>query len=187
MSAQLQRLPQPAIRLTRRLPGKQSERGASMVEFAIIISLLFLLVFGIVQFGIAFNRDNGIKAAAKEGARAASVGGSEAEITSRIRDTQSMFASDDIQVKIDYSTDNGTNYVMICNDATNTPHACDKDSGGTAPPSPCGVASLGSLIRVTATVPGTVGGGRYAIVIPFWGNAKITFVGDGVFRCENTT
>ena len=187
MSAKAKLLPRPAVRLDLSRPGKQSERGASMVEFAIVLSLLFLLVFGIIQFGIAFNRDNGIKAAAKEGARAASVGASEAEITRRVRDTQSMFAEADILMTIDYSTNNGSSYSKICDDVTHSPNDCDKDNGGTNPPSPCGVASLGSLIRVTATVPGTTGGGRYAIVIPFWGNAKINFIGDGVFRCENTT
>jgi Flp pilus assembly protein TadG len=179
MSAPRKRLLQPAVRRLSRASVKQGERGASAVEFAIVLSLLFLIIFGIIQFGIAFNRDNGIKAAAKEGARSASVGGTEAEISQRIRDTQSMFDPNDIQVKIDYSTDNGNNYSSppLCDDATS--NKCSADS------SACAAAGIGSLVRVTATVPGTTGDGRYAIVIPFWGNAQITFIGDGVFRCEN--
>jgi Flp pilus assembly protein TadG len=49
------------------------ERGAAAVEFALILPLLILLVFGIVQFSIAYNRSQGLHAAAREGARLASL------------------------------------------------------------------------------------------------------------------
>ncbi len=44
-----------------------------MVELAIILPVLVMLVFGIIQFGIAFNRVQGLHAAAREGARTASI------------------------------------------------------------------------------------------------------------------
>ena len=44
-----------------------------MVEMAIILPLLVVLVFGIINFGIAFNRLQGFHAAAREGARTASI------------------------------------------------------------------------------------------------------------------
>ena len=43
------------------------------MEFALILPLLILLVFGIVQFSIAYNRAQGLHAAAREGARLASL------------------------------------------------------------------------------------------------------------------
>ena len=46
-----------------------SERGAAMVEFAIIAPLLLLLVFGIIEFGRAYNAQNSLTHAAREGAR----------------------------------------------------------------------------------------------------------------------
>ena len=49
------------------------ERGAAAVEFALILPLLIVLVFGIVQFSIAYNRTQGLHAAAREGARLASL------------------------------------------------------------------------------------------------------------------
>jgi hypothetical protein len=49
------------------------ERGASAVEFALVAPLLILLVFGIVEFGITYNRQQGLHAAAREGARIASL------------------------------------------------------------------------------------------------------------------
>ncbi len=43
------------------------------MEFALILPVLILLVFGIVQFSIAYNRTQGLHAAAREGARLASL------------------------------------------------------------------------------------------------------------------
>ena len=40
---------------------------------AIVLPLLIVLVFGIINFGIAFNRLQGFHAAAREGARTASI------------------------------------------------------------------------------------------------------------------
>ena len=42
----------------------QPERGAAAVEFALVLPLLILLVFGIVQFAIAYNRTQGLHAMA---------------------------------------------------------------------------------------------------------------------------
>ncbi|MBT8214513.1 MAG: pilus assembly protein [Acidimicrobiia bacterium] len=46
-----------------------SDRGAAMVEFAIIAPLLLLVVFGIIEFGRAYNAQNSLTHAAREGAR----------------------------------------------------------------------------------------------------------------------
>jgi Flp pilus assembly protein TadG len=47
----------------------QSESGAAAVEFAIIMTLLMLLVFGIIEFGFALYRQAILTNAAREGAR----------------------------------------------------------------------------------------------------------------------
>ncbi len=51
----------------------KSEKGASAVEFALILPILIMLVFGIFQFGIAYNNYITITHAAREGARRAAV------------------------------------------------------------------------------------------------------------------
>jgi Flp pilus assembly protein TadG len=51
----------------------ERERGASAVEFALVAPILILLVFGIFQFSIVYNRQQGLHAAAREGARIASL------------------------------------------------------------------------------------------------------------------
>ena len=50
----------------------RSERGAAMVEFAIVLPILLLMVFGIVDFGRALYTLNNLTAAVREGARLAS-------------------------------------------------------------------------------------------------------------------
>ena len=47
--------------------GSSRERGASLVEFALIVPLLTLFLFGIVQFGIAYDKQQSINSAAREG------------------------------------------------------------------------------------------------------------------------
>ena len=50
------------------------EDGASAVEFALIAPLLFMLLFGIIGFGLAFLRVQSIRTAVREGGRVAAVG-----------------------------------------------------------------------------------------------------------------
>ena len=46
-----------------------SESGAAAVEFALLASLLFMLIFGSISAGISFSRSNALQTAAREGAR----------------------------------------------------------------------------------------------------------------------
>jgi Flp pilus assembly protein TadG len=50
-----------------------SERGQTMTEFAIVLPILVVLLFGIIQFGIAFNNYVTVTDAARAGARKAAV------------------------------------------------------------------------------------------------------------------
>ncbi len=53
---------------------RRDERGAEAVEFALIMPLLLLLVFGIIQYGLYFWAFQGGEAAAREAARRGAVG-----------------------------------------------------------------------------------------------------------------
>jgi Flp pilus assembly protein TadG len=50
----------------------ESERGQALVEFALIAPLLFIFLFGIIQFGVTFGGEVGLSNAAREVARYAS-------------------------------------------------------------------------------------------------------------------
>lgn len=51
----------------------RSDDGASALEFALVMPLLVILVFGIIQFGFLFNQWQQLEHAAREGARWASL------------------------------------------------------------------------------------------------------------------
>lgn len=51
-----------------------SERGVAAVEFALVLPLLLLILFGIIDFGRALNAQITITQAAREGARLEAVG-----------------------------------------------------------------------------------------------------------------
>lgn len=51
----------------------RSQRAAAMVEFAIVLPVLLLLVFGIIDFGRALYTLNNLTSAVREGARLGSV------------------------------------------------------------------------------------------------------------------
>ena len=53
---------------------RADEHGAAAVEFALLLPLLVLLLFGLIQFGLAFNTRIQATNAAREGARMAVVG-----------------------------------------------------------------------------------------------------------------
>ena len=48
---------------------RRDDRGAAMVEFAIVLPVLLLILMGIIEFGRAYNAQVSIQAAAREGAR----------------------------------------------------------------------------------------------------------------------
>lgn len=50
------------------------DEGASAVEFALVLPILVLLIFGMVQFSLAFNAYVTVNHAAREAARMAAVG-----------------------------------------------------------------------------------------------------------------
>jgi Flp pilus assembly protein TadG len=63
------------------------EEGASAVEFALVAPLLFMLVFGILYFGIAFLRMQSLRSSVREGGRAAAVGApTVSEIQAKVQD-----------------------------------------------------------------------------------------------------
>ncbi|MBI2170020.1 MAG: pilus assembly protein [Actinobacteria bacterium] len=52
----------------------RDQRGAVAVEFAIVLPLLVLLIFGIIEFGRAYNAKIALEGAVREGARILAVG-----------------------------------------------------------------------------------------------------------------
>jgi hypothetical protein len=62
------------------------EDGAAAVEFALIVGVLAMLIFGMLEFGVAFFQTQNLRAAAREGGRVAAVRGDVPEIGARMVD-----------------------------------------------------------------------------------------------------
>lgn len=87
------------------------ERGASAVEFALILPVLLTIVFGLIEFGFVFNAQISLAQATREGVRVAAVD-AEADVAAmeqRMRDAFLGFVGEP--------------------DAGPTSNACDPDDG----------------------------------------------------------
>ena len=67
----------------------KEEDGAAAVEFALIVGLLAILIFGLLEYGLAFWQVQNLRAATREGARVAAVGGDPNEIRAAMIDSAS--------------------------------------------------------------------------------------------------
>lgn len=67
----------------------REERGASAVEFALLAPILFMLVFGIISFGLAFMELQTIRGAVREGARISAVGATTSQVQQKVEDASS--------------------------------------------------------------------------------------------------
>jgi Flp pilus assembly protein TadG len=56
-----------------RTPRRRDDNGAAAVEFALVLPLLVLLLFGIISYGVMLSFRQSLSQAAAEGARAAAV------------------------------------------------------------------------------------------------------------------
>lgn len=63
--------------------GRERDRGAAAVEFALLLPLLLVLVFGIIDFGRALNAEITLTQAAREGARLDALGQTNATVVTR--------------------------------------------------------------------------------------------------------
>ncbi len=74
---------------TRRRHGP-GERGTALVEFALVLPLLAVLVFGIIDFGRIFQSWVTLTNAAREGARLGTTGASTGNICARVTSTSGV-------------------------------------------------------------------------------------------------
>jgi len=62
----------------------KNKKGQSLVEFVLVLPLILLIIMGIFEFGLMFNSYLTINNASREGARLASVGGTDIAIEGRV-------------------------------------------------------------------------------------------------------
>lgn len=73
---------------------RRSDEGSAAVEFALVLPLLVVLLFGMIELGMVFNAKIAITHAAREGARVASIGKGAAAVVGAVRaQTTSLVAA----------------------------------------------------------------------------------------------
>jgi Flp pilus assembly protein TadG len=167
---------------------KRKEEGAAAVEFAIVGSLLFMMLFGIIEFGIVFNRFQGLQAGGREGARLASLSQSTiGQIMDRTRSSVSMIDTSSANESCSLSTA-GQYCITITTSGpaknppipTNVVTAAQHCTAASGDPActykPCDLNS-GNTVTVNVQY-------KMKITIPLWAAPLATVTGAGQFLCE---
>jgi Flp pilus assembly protein TadG len=79
---------------------RERQKGQALVEFALVLPLLLLLLFGIVEFGRIFAADLMVIQSAREGARVGAVGEGDTAIIQRVRDTAAPLDPSLLEIRI---------------------------------------------------------------------------------------
>jgi Flp pilus assembly protein TadG len=165
------------MRIPQRL---RREDGAAAVEFALIVGVLAMLIFGMLQFGLTFFELQSLRAATREGGRLGAVEATPNAIRSRVETASNGAvrpgeASNTSFVKVSYS-DSGTFTGSEANLTGNTTPACSSSSSSTAD----------AAVRVQmfiANAPAHLKG-LFTLNIPLLPTISMTPTIDAQFRCE---
>jgi hypothetical protein len=83
----------------------RGQRGQVLIEFAFVAPIIFLFMFVVIDFGIGVNHRVVVTNAAREAARYAATGKSEAEITARaVEQSEGLVTDADVEVQF-FDTD----------------------------------------------------------------------------------
>jgi Flp pilus assembly protein TadG len=132
------------------------ERGASAVELALLFPVLAILLFGIIEFGVAFLQIQSIRTGVREGGRAAATG---AQVTTTRQTT--------VEAAVGSIPDGHEGFVEV-----------SSSEGGLCTPQ-----NIGSDVTVTYDTAHLPGGG-VVVQIPLITDMVIDPVIQASFRCE---
>jgi Flp pilus assembly pilin Flp len=169
------------VRLSKRL---RDDRGASAVEFAIIASLLLMILFGTIQFGLIFNRYQGVQAASRESARLGSLQDTTRQaIVDRVADSLSIVnPANNIACPAGdppgFSAAQLDKWcVRVYRRETPGGALTEFTTGSTS--TPCNAIQPGAQKSVVVKV-----WYRTKLDIPLWSSPHMTVGGAGEFKCE---
>ena len=77
------------------------EKGQAMVETALVIPILLLLLFGVIDVSRVLHASLTVENAAREGARLAALGGSDAEVSARAAAAAFSLPAEQLVVAVD--------------------------------------------------------------------------------------
>lgn len=144
----------------------KNNRGAALVEFALVSLLLITLVFGVIEFSLIMKDSMTLNQAAREGVRSASVGSPTATVTSRVEGAAVTLTASKLSTSIQSRTSPTASWSSLGNSSDGTANA----------------AQAGDQVRVTVTYPHSLITGK----LFSWksGGSTVTLSGDMVMRRE---
>ena len=80
---------------------KKNERGQAIVEFALVLPLLLILLFGVIDFGRALQTYITINNASREGARLGAIN-PDADVEGKVREAAGAFDNADLSVETSF-------------------------------------------------------------------------------------
>lgn len=150
---------------------------------ALVLPVLVILLFGIIEFGIAFAQKLALSNAARQGARYAAVPNYDstgagtttcATILSQVQGAASTIGVTTTNVGVTITSPSGG---QTCATSSGKPAKSAGDFQ-TSSNQPCVGSSSGGNVTVTASYPGS-------IQVPFGPNvSSFTLTGTGVYQCE---
>jgi Flp pilus assembly protein TadG len=152
------------------------EQGAAAVEFALIVGVLTLLIFGMLQFGLAFFQLQNLRAATREGARIGAVSGTAQQIRDRVQNASGIPSSSPLGAAVYLKTRTGqSSPVTFAGASTDKP--CDPSTG----PPPDSVIAGVDLHTAPAGIQNI-----FTVDIPFMPSIDLrSATVEGEFRCES--
>ena len=142
---------------------QHEERGASAVEFALVVPFLMLIVFGIIVYGMVFAQSLSLSNSARQAARSGVISGTTcAQITSLAHDAAGTIGM------------SGAATSVTINRGTSSPGTAACGGGGST--QPCKSQAVGTNIYVTLSY-------NTDPIVPFI-PVPSTLTGTGVYRCE---
>jgi Flp pilus assembly protein TadG len=92
-------------------PQFRAQNGQTMTEFALVLPLLALLLFGVIQFGIAFNNyitlTDAVRAGSRKGAVARHLPDPEGSVDTAVRAAATDLKSSDLLVEVESTWEPG--------------------------------------------------------------------------------
>lgn len=163
-----------------RFPETRRDTGAAAVEFAILLPVLLLIVFGLINFGVVFSQQLSMNNAVREGARNAVVAGSVtsnqqcAGIVANVRGASDGLGLD--SSAITFRVSQSFNPSESCSTPSANPFAANYNSTPTRVP--CNGAGVNDSITVETRYPA-----KWLIPFPpFSGSIQLS--AKAVYRCE---
>jgi Flp pilus assembly protein TadG len=92
--------------------GRKREQGQTMTEFALVLPLLALLLFGVIQFGIVFHQyvtiTDAVRAGARQGAVGRNLANPAATVVNRVRTSAADLDQSKLGVTVNSTWEQGT-------------------------------------------------------------------------------